>query len=130
MGHGLFEPAKAKTIMLLLNGPFSLAFWLFEIIIGIVLPIVILLYAARQRKITGILVASIMVLAGYFVKRYAFVVAAQVYPLIKQQHTLSSYLPTLMEVFLIGGLLGALFLIYTLGVKFLPLKEGGNDPAQ
>jgi hypothetical protein len=31
---------------------------------------------------------------------------------------------------LIGGLLGALFLIYTLGVKFLPLKEGGNDPAQ
>ncbi len=129
MGHGLFEPAKTKTIMLLLNGPFSLAFWLFEIIIGIVLPIVILLYAARQRKITGILVASIMVLAGYFVKRYTFVVASQVYPLIKQQHTLPSYLPTLMEMFLIGGLLGALFLIYTLGVKFLPLREQGGDSA-
>jgi Ni/Fe-hydrogenase subunit HybB-like protein len=67
-----------------------------------------------------------MVLMGYFVKRYDFVVASQVYPLIKQQHTLSSYLPTLMEMFLIGGLLGVLFLIYTLGVKFLPLKEEGN----
>jgi molybdopterin-containing oxidoreductase family membrane subunit len=129
MGHGLFEPAKAKTIVLLLNGPFSLAFWLFEIIIGIVLPIVILLYAARQRKITGILVASIMVLAGYFVKRYTFIVSTQVYPLIKQQDTLSSYLPTFMEVLLIGGLLGTLFLIYTLGVKFLPLREEGGDSA-
>jgi molybdopterin-containing oxidoreductase family membrane subunit len=129
MGHGLFEPAKAKTIMLFLNGPFSLAFWLFEIIIGIVLPIAILLYAARQRKIDGIWVASIMVLMGYFVKRYDFVVATQVYPLIKKQHTLPSYLPTLMEMFLIGGLLGVLFLIYTLGVKFLPLREREGDSA-
>jgi hypothetical protein len=28
-----------------------------------------------------------------------------------------------MEVILIGGILGALFLSYTMGVKFLPLKE-------
>jgi molybdopterin-containing oxidoreductase family membrane subunit len=129
MGHGLFEPAKAKTIMLFLTGPFSPAFWLFEIVVGIVLPIVILLYAARQKKITAVMVASIMVLAGYFVKRYDFVVGSQVYPLIKQQDTLSSYLPTFMEVLLIGGLLGTLFLIYTLGVKFLPLREQGSDSA-
>jgi Ni/Fe-hydrogenase subunit HybB-like protein len=63
------------------------------------------------------------------VKRYDFVVGSQVYPLIKQQDTLSSYLPTFMEVLLIGGLLGTLFLIYTLGVKFLPLKEQGSDSA-
>jgi Ni/Fe-hydrogenase subunit HybB-like protein len=76
------------------------------------------------------LVASIMVLAGYFVKRYTFVVASQVYPLIKQQHTLPSYLPTLMEMFLIGGLLGTLFLVYTLGVRFLPLKEASPNRAR
>jgi Ni/Fe-hydrogenase subunit HybB-like protein len=70
-----------------------------------------------------------MVLAGYFVKRYTFIVSTQVYPLIKQQDTLSSYLPTFMEVLLIGGLLGTLFLIYTLGVKFLPLREEGGDSA-
>jgi molybdopterin-containing oxidoreductase family membrane subunit len=130
IGHGLLEPAKTRTIMLFLNGPFSPGFWLFEIAMGFVLPVLILLYAARKRKIAGILVASIMVLVGYFVKRYDFVVAAQVYPLIKKQHTLTSYLPTFMEMLLIGGILGALFLIYTLGVKFLPLKEGGNDPVQ
>ena len=129
MGHGLFEPAKAKTILLFLNGPFSLSFWLFEITIGFVLPILILLYAARKRKIAGILGASIMVLAGYFVKRYDFVVASQAYPLIKKQQPLLSYRPTAMEMLLIGGILGALFLIYTLGIKFLPLKEGSSHTA-
>ena len=124
MGLGLFEPVKAKTIMLFLNGPFSRAFWMFEIGIGLVLPILILLYAARRKKVAGILIASVMVLTGYFVKRYDFVVASQVYPLIKKQHPLSSYVPTFMEVLLISGIIGALLLTYTLGVKFLPLKEG------
>jgi Ni/Fe-hydrogenase subunit HybB-like protein len=53
--------------------------------------------------------------------RYDFVVAAQVYPAIKAG--LTSYLPTFMEVLFIGGVMGALFLTYTLGVIFLPLKE-------
>ena len=128
MGHGLFEPAKAQIIMLFITGPFSQAFWLFEIAIGIVLPIVILFYAARQKKITAIPVASVMVLIGYFVKRYDFVIAGQVYPVIKKD--LPSYLPALVEVHVVGGILGALLLSYTLGEKFLPLKEGVNRPVQ
>jgi molybdopterin-containing oxidoreductase family membrane subunit len=109
--------------MLFLKGPFSLGFWLFEIAIGTVLPILILLYATNKRKITGVLVASVLVLVGVFVMRYDFIVASQVYPVIHSQHLLSSHLPTFMEVILIGGILGALFLSYTMGVKFLPLKE-------
>lgn len=123
MGHGLFEPTKSKTVWLFLNGPFSLSFWLFEIAIGFILPILILLYAARKRKISGVLGASIMVLIGYFVKRYDFVVASQAYPLIKKQYPLLSYRPTVMEMLLIGGILGTLLLTYILGEKFLPLKE-------
>jgi len=80
-----------------------------------------LLYAVSRRKIAGVLVASIMVLVGVYVMRYDFVVAAQVYPVIKTG--LPSYLPTFMEVLFIGGVLGALFLTYILGEKFLPLKE-------
>jgi molybdopterin-containing oxidoreductase family membrane subunit len=121
MGHGLFEPLKVKTVMLLLNGPFSLNFWIFEIAIGLVLPIPILIYSARKRKTTGIATASIMVLAGYFVKKYDFVVASQVYPVIKEG--LPSYFPAIMEIILIGGIIAAFLLVYTLGARFLPLKE-------
>lgn len=117
MGHGLFDPAKAQTIMLFLAGPFSPAFWVIEMTAGIVFPIFILLYAARHKNINGVLVAAVMVLIGYFVKRYDFVVATQVYPAIK--NGLPSYLPAIMEVHLIAGIFGALLLIYTLGEKFL-----------
>ncbi|MBW2574887.1 MAG: polysulfide reductase NrfD [Deltaproteobacteria bacterium] len=121
MGFGLFTPEKVKPIMLFLKGPFSQAFWLFEIAIGTVLPIPILLWATKQKNIIGVLIASVMVLVGVYVMRYDFVVAAQVYPVIK--NGLPSYLPAFMEVLFIGGVLGALFLTYVLGEKFLPLKE-------
>jgi molybdopterin-containing oxidoreductase family membrane subunit len=121
MGFGLLNPEKAKSIMLFLKGPFSLAFWLFEVAIGTVLPIPILLYAVSRRNMTAVLVASSMVLVGVYVMRYDFVVAAQVYPVSKAG--LPSYLPAWMEVIFISGVLGALFLTYTLGEKFLPLKE-------
>ncbi len=127
MGFGLFTPSKVKPIMLFLKGPFSFAFWVFEIGIGTVLPVPILLYAAGKRKITGVLVASVMVLVGVYVMRYDFIVAAQVYPVI--QAGLPSYLPAFMEVLFIGGVLGALFLTYTLGEKFLPLKEKKHQHA-
>jgi len=122
MGHGLFEPTKAKTIMLFLQGPFSVAFWVFEVAIGLIMPIFILLYASKKKKMTGVLVASVMVLVGYFVKRYDFVVASQVYPIIKKG--LTSFTPVFMEVLLVAGIIGGFLLSYTLGDKFLPLKEG------
>jgi len=62
-------------------------------------------------------------LAGYFVKRYDFVVASQVYPVIPEG--LPSYFPAIMEIILIGGIIAAFLLIYTLGARFLPLKEEG-----
>jgi len=124
MGHGLLEPGKAPTILLCLTGPFSLAFWLFEITVGIVLPIFILLYASRKERVSGIMISAVMVLVGYFVKEYGYVVVSQVYPVLKKG--LPSYSPTLMEVLLIEGLFGLFLLIYTLGDRFLPIQETGD----
>lgn len=121
MGHGLFDPIKRKTVLLLLKGPYSPAFWGVEIFVGLVLPIVILLYSIKKERTTGLMVASSMVLIGYFVKRYDFVTAAQVYPAIKSG--LPSYLPTLMETLLIAGIIAGVFLAYTLGEMFLSLNE-------
>jgi len=128
LGFGLLNPAKAKSIMILLNGPFSLPFWLFEIAIGSLLPIIILLYAAYKKKIGGLLTASIMVLIGVFVMRFDFLVVGEVYPMFSPMGKdalvlVPSFFPVLMEIFVIAGIFGALFLSYTLGVKFLPLEE-------
>lgn len=123
MSAGLFNPATRGPVMLLLKGPFSAAFWIFEIGLMSVIPIVVLLWAANNKSMRGVLTGSLMVLIGAFVMRYEFVVAGQVYPNIQEK--LLSYTPTTIEVFIIIGVLGAFLLVYTLGEKFLPLNERG-----
>lgn len=118
---GLYNPVRQEPLMLLLTGPFSLAFWIFEVGLMSVLPVFVLIKAYRKKRLGGVLWGSLMVLTGTFVMRYVFIVAGQIYPNIKEG--LPSYLPTVMEVLLIGGVFGAFLLVYTLGEKLLPLKE-------
>jgi molybdopterin-containing oxidoreductase family membrane subunit len=118
---GLLDPASRVPSMLLLNGPFSVGFWGFEVGLMTVIPIFILVWAAEAKSLNGVLTGSLICLIGTFVMRYEFVVAGQVYPNIPQG--LPSYWPTIMEVFLIIGIFGAFLFTYTLGEKFLSLKE-------
>jgi len=121
LASGLLEPASRGPVMLLINGPFSIGFWGFEVGLMSVLPIYVLIWAAEKKSLNGVLTGAIMVLIGTFVMRYEFVVAGQVYPNIPQG--LPSYWPTLMEVFVIGGVMAAFLLVYILGDMFLSLKE-------
>jgi molybdopterin-containing oxidoreductase family membrane subunit len=121
LAAGLLDPASRAPTMLLLNGPFSVGFWGFEVGLMTVIPIFILVWAAEAKSLNGVLTGSLICLIGTFVMRYEFVVAGQVYPNIPQG--LPSYWPTIMEVFLIIGVFGAFLLTYTLGEKFLSLKE-------
>ena len=128
LSPGLYDPARQGPVMLLLKGPFAPAFWIFEIGLMSVLPVCVLFRAARKKSLGGVFLASLMVLIGAFVMRYEFVVAGQIYPNIKE--ALPSYLPTVMEAFIIVGVFGAFLMAYTLGDKFLPLKEQGPYHAQ
>ena len=107
--------------MLVLNGPFSVGFWGFDVALMTVIPIFILVWAAEAKSLNGVLTGSLICLIGTFVMRYEFVVAGQVYPNIPQG--LPSYWPTLMELFIIGGVFAAFLITYTLAEKFLSLKE-------
>lgn len=118
----LWDPAMQGPVMLLLNGPFKESFWSFEVLLMSVLPASILIWAVSRENLGGVLLGSLMVLIGAFVMRYEFVVAGQIYPNIREG--LPSYLPTMMEILIIVGIFGGFLLIYSLGEKFLPLKEG------
>ena len=126
LATGIIDPMRQGPLMLVLNGAFAFYFWVFEIGLMSVIPIVILLGAAIKQSLKGVLTGSLMVLIGSFVMRYIFMVAGQVYPNISEG--LPSYLPTLMEMMVIGGILGMFLLVYTLGEKFLPIKENISRP--
>jgi Ni/Fe-hydrogenase subunit HybB-like protein len=100
-----------------------------------VLPSFILLRAAKKKSLGGVLAGSLMVLVGAFVMRYLFLVGGQIYPNVFPRLSpdlptiLPSYMPTITEVFLIVGIFSGFLLAYTLGEKFLPLKEEGPEHA-
>lgn len=119
---GALDPVKSKTVMLFLNGPFSIPFYIFEVGIGTVLPILLTLYSLKKHWMTGLMIASLMALTGLFFMRYDFVVAGQIYPIFNNE-PLPQIFPSLIEVFVISGIFGGLLLVYTLAVKFLPLQE-------
>jgi molybdopterin-containing oxidoreductase family membrane subunit len=118
---GLLDPTSQGPVMLLINGPFSIGFWGFEVGLMSVAPIYVFIWAAEKKSLNGVLTGALMVLIGTFVMRYQFIVAGQVYPNIPQG--LPSYWPTIMEVFIIGGVIAAFLLVYTLGDLFLSMRE-------
>lgn len=121
LAAGLLDPANRAPAMLLLNGPFSAGFWGFEVVLMTVIPIFVLIWAAEVKSLNGVLAGALICLIGTFVMRYEFVVAGQVYP--NNPQGLPAYWPTIMEAFIITGVFGAFLLTYTLGEKFLSLKE-------
>ena len=63
----------------LYNGPLATSFWTFEIGIGLVAPVV-LLVLTRMRSIWALSTASLMVLVGMFIARLNMVTAGQIVP--------------------------------------------------
>jgi molybdopterin-containing oxidoreductase family membrane subunit len=111
----IFEMAQALAVVLAVG----FLLMIFRLAAGLLDPAS--LWAAEAKNLNGVLTGSLICLIGTFVMRYEFVVAGQVYPNIPQG--LPSYWPTLMELFIIGGVFAAFLITYTLGENFLSLKE-------
>ena len=117
---GSMDAMKAKIVMLYIKGALSIPFWTFELAIGTIIPILILLFAVRRSSLNGLLIAASMVLTGAFVMKYDFVVAGQVFPVFEKAPLM---FPAFMEILLTAGIGAAFFFVYMLAERFLPLKE-------
>jgi molybdopterin-containing oxidoreductase family membrane subunit len=100
----------------LIKGPLATNFWLFEICIGMIIPIFILVWS-KFKSMQAMSAAALMALVGGLFQRYDFVVAGQLVPQYygwDNLPTYMSYVPSAAE-FLVGlgalGLAGAGFLL-------------------
>ncbi len=103
----------------LLSGPYALLFWSM-ILLGFVVPFIVLI-ASRKRSINGILLASILVTTGLWIKRVIIVVPTLVHPNLPFET--SSYNPTWVEWSVLAGILALGTLLYTMFVKMFPMIE-------
>lgn len=113
------DPAAIDSAMLLLNGPFSFSFYIFEMLLGTIIPIAILISPKVTER--GIFASSLLVVIGLFVMRYNFLTAGQVYPGLSDK--LPSYLPTFFESVIVMGITAFFALFYSLGARLLPMRE-------
>jgi len=127
--------AGKSEIKILTSGEYSTNFWLFEVLVGFIVPFVMLMYAQgaeKAKRLKIMAVASVLVLVGLFAGRYDFIIVGQVIPSSSKLlsgigsggdylTSLASYTPNITEIITSIGLLGMIIVAYLLGVRYLPL---------
>lgn len=127
--NGYYARQQAFEAFLLRDGsPFPQLFWLGYVAVGSVLPLV-LLFMPSPTGVRHTLAASLLVLLGALAFLYVFIIGGQAFPLdLLPGHELSSsfgdgqvahYVPSLPELLLGVGGLGAAFLITLVGIRAL-----------
>ena len=123
---------KPET-MLLLAGPFAINFWVFEVLLGYLIPILMIVFSRYNLRVMAY--ASFFALVGLFMSRYDFIIVGQLAPYLGfapfgselggsvGNLRLASYVPNLVEIATAVGLFGLVWTGYVFGCKFLPLGK-------
>lgn len=119
-------PEKAPAMYALLGGSLAVNFWFFEVLVGILIPLVLLAgVLPRTPHVVG--AAGFASLIGAFFMRYDLVIAGQIVPmredLAEPVNHLLSYVPSFSEVGIVAGGIALTLFLYTLAEKFLPLER-------
>ena len=72
--------SNSDAIIYMLTGPYSWIFWTFQIFLGMAIPLFLLFYSKTKTSPAGIIISSILVVIGIFVKRYYLVIPGAAYP--------------------------------------------------
>ncbi len=134
----LYAPNR-EAVLFTLVGPFSWIFWVFQIGMGVIIPLAILFHPKLKKTVRGVALASISVVIGIFFERYYLVIPGAAYP----QHyfpgkiegiygAVGQFRLTFAELGLSVGIFALLGLLYLLGLKFLellPTREGEIHPS-
>lgn len=123
-------PGKYEAIMALINGPLAIRFWFFEVLLGMLLPIGLLMLPGGFAPKRVFLAGSMSVL-GIFFMRLDLVAAGQIIPL-QQVKGMSvaafrSYTISWSEWAIIIGAVGGAILLYLVGEKIFNLDMGEHQ---
>ena len=116
------EEADKRLIELLMGGTaYGTAFWAW-VAGGLFVPLV-LLAVRSKRSITPIVIASVLINIGMWVKRYLIIVPTMLTPYIPPEAAgaVAKYMPTWIEWAVTAGGLAFFLLLYTLFSKLVPI---------
>ncbi|WP_261177582.1 NrfD/PsrC family molybdoenzyme membrane anchor subunit [Anaerobacillus sp. CMMVII] len=118
-------PGKYEAVMITLTGPFAISFWVFQIGLGMIVPI-LLLSLSNGFKPSRVFTAAILVVIGIFFMRLDLLFVGQMIPLemVKgmQVEMYRTFSITWSEWAIIFGAIGGTILLYLVGEKLWNLQ--------
>ncbi|MBC6937968.1 MAG: polysulfide reductase [Chloroflexi bacterium] len=130
-------PQNVDAINQVLYGPYWWSFWIVQIVLGTIIPIIVLVVPslARNRLLVGLI--GILVLVGFAAARANIVFPALSVPELEGLATAFSgphlnfdYFPSLMEWSVTIGVVGLATLAYLLGIDRLPFLKDTTEVAR
>ncbi len=119
-------PSHAAAVKIIFYGPYWYSFWIFHVLLGIVVPLVLLI---RFSSPFGIGTAAFLMAATFIVIPLNIVIPAQLEPQLKglaeaymDARLVTSYFPNLMEWLVVLFMGGFGLLLFVLGLRYLPLR--------
>ena len=106
----------------LFNGDFAILFW-FAILVGMILPIIILLFK-KGRKPLPVFIVGVMVVVGAWFKRYLIVTPTLLHPFLPMHDVPESYrhyFPSWEEWAITLGSLAGVMLVITILARIFPI---------
>ncbi|MCA9891068.1 MAG: polysulfide reductase NrfD, partial [Anaerolineae bacterium] len=120
-------PARVESIELLNRfAPYGATYWLVEILLGALIPVVILLVPSLRKRDGLVMAAMVFVIAGIVVNRWNVTLSGLIVPMdwspgVAEIFSVNAYRPSWIEWGVGLGVLGYILMAYTLGLRFLPL---------
>ncbi len=119
--YGL-QHEELATMKLMTTSTWSWSFWLFQMGLAMVFPLIILFFKKTRQSANWILAAAIMTIFGVVGVRFNMVVPSLIVPQLEGLPQ-GNYYPNLSEWITTIGLIAMCLLIYTVGEKLLPIEE-------
>jgi molybdopterin-containing oxidoreductase family membrane subunit len=116
------KQADEIHLQALFSGNWAKLFWATQIL-GLILPMILLLFR-KMRKALPMLIISVFVIAGAWLKRYIIVVPTQEHPFLPIQNVpdyFMGYSPTLIETAVTAASIILVLIIITILSKFFPV---------
>ena len=125
--HYTYEPGRSEGLELMTGGPLSFNFWVIEMILGTLVPMILLLVTYTRRQPFWRMVALGLVVVGVIAYRWdtnlagLLVVVSYLPGQTAVQYT--SYFPSLVELVSGLGIIAYGLLAFSLGVRYLKVVD-------
>ncbi len=110
------------TYVYLLDGTYQTNSFIVEMLFGVILPWVMLLFEKLRNSRTGIFTAASLIVAGVALNRINVFIVGYKAPLSE-----SGYFPAPGEILVTFGLIAALMFIYRIVVTYLPVLQASKE---